>query len=182
MAPSTQFSADSGEYCLAIIDILGQQDQLRDWQDHPATEAEHKKFLLAVQSARELIESLRAGFAAIGNSNTPSPAISVLAISNPLVQEYQEWALPDIRVFQFSDTLVAHGKLPCGNENSRILGPVHLLQHLADLFLSTLATGHALRGAVEIGNAIELSDNEIYGPVLADAHKLESRCAQYPGS
>jgi len=37
-----------------------------------------------------------------------------------------------------------------------------------------------IRGAITIGTGVELNEGEIYGPVLAEAHRLESHYAEYP--
>jgi hypothetical protein len=43
-----------------------------------------------------------------------------------------------------------------------------------------LACGHTMRGGIDIGVGIELSDDEIYGAALSRAYQLENRIAQYP--
>lgn len=46
--------------------------------------------------------------------------------------------------------------------------------------LAALNRKTVLRGAIEMGMAAELEEADIYGPVLADVHRLESRDAGYP--
>jgi hypothetical protein len=43
-----------------------------------------------------------------------------------------------------------------------------------------LACGIPIRGAIEVGIGVEFWPGELYGPVLLNAHRLESTVAQYP--
>ena len=40
--------------------------------------------------------------------------------------------------------------------------------------------GTFFRGGIEIGAGIELSDGDLYGPVLNNVHQLEEKVANYP--
>lgn len=55
-----------------------------------------------------------------------------------------------------------------------------LLGSCGSSILSTLAQGHALRAGIDVGIAAELYENEVYGPALMQAYKLESEVAIYP--
>jgi hypothetical protein len=46
--------------------------------------------------------------------------------------------------------------------------------------ITSLADRTPVRGAVCIGTGTELAANNFYGPALAEAHYLESECADYP--
>ena len=50
----------------------------------------------------------------------------------------------------------------------------------ASTFLMMLSGGHAIRGGIDIGIGIELSDGDVYGAALAKAYELESKTARYP--
>ena len=54
------------------------------------------------------------------------------------------------------------------------------LYGIAGLSLIALTMGVALRGGIEVGLAIEIYDDEVYGRALSDAYTLESTVAQYP--
>jgi hypothetical protein len=48
------------------------------------------------------------------------------------------------------------------------------------MMLKSLASGYAMRGALELGWGAEIPAGGLYGPVTARAHYLESHVAQYP--
>jgi hypothetical protein len=48
------------------------------------------------------------------------------------------------------------------------------------IMLTELARKVAIRGSVTVGLGLELTDNDLYGPVLAEAHRMESECAEHP--
>ncbi len=50
----------------------------------------------------------------------------------------------------------------------------------ASIFLLFLSAGKPMRGGIEIGTGVELNDNELFGPAVAEAYELESEVAQYP--
>ena len=46
--------------------------------------------------------------------------------------------------------------------------------------ITSLAAKIPIRGSIAIGPGLELEDNFIYGPPLAEAHYLENKIAEYP--
>ena len=50
----------------------------------------------------------------------------------------------------------------------------------AVVFLITLSSGIVSRGSIVAGIGTNYFENEIYGPALRNAYKLESEIAQYP--
>lgn len=54
------------------------------------------------------------------------------------------------------------------------------LMSVANLMLISLAAGTPLRAGIDVGNGLDVSDNEVYGPVLVRAYRLESKIAEYP--
>ena len=85
-----------------------------------------------------------------------------------------------IEVLQFSDTLVAF--CPLVNVHGCLtLEPVcAFLLCLGRTLLLSLSKQTPLRGAIEIGLAGRFPQTDLYGPVLAAAHRLESKVAEYP--
>lgn len=48
------------------------------------------------------------------------------------------------------------------------------------LHLLALSLKRPIRGGIDVGLGIDLTDDEVYGPVLERAHFLESKVADYP--
>jgi hypothetical protein len=55
-----------------------------------------------------------------------------------------------------------------------------VLSGVSCVVLTAMASGHALRGGIDVGPGVEMTPEEIYGPALAQAYILESREADYP--
>lgn len=66
------------------------------------------------------------------------------------------------------------------SQHTPIVGVYALMQACAAVFLAGLSQGFICRGGIEVGIAGEFFQNEIYGPALYQAHRLESVEAQYP--
>ena len=86
----------------------------------------------------------------------------------------------DVKSYAFSDSLIFYASL---NTQQDRLVPVSscfsLLTALVCAQLGSLARGIPFRGGVEIGRAALFNDNQILGPALSDAVKLEEQ-AQFP--
>lgn len=86
----------------------------------------------------------------------------------------------DVKSYAFSDSLIFYASL---NTQQGRLVPVSscfsLLAALACTQLWSLARGVPFRGGVEVGRAATFNGNQILGPALSDAVKLEAQ-AQFP--
>ncbi|SEA84124.1 hypothetical protein SAMN05660420_03373 [Desulfuromusa kysingii] len=86
----------------------------------------------------------------------------------------------DVKIQQFSDCIAIF--LPLRDDINKLpmRGVFGVLAAAATTFLSCLAYGQPIRGGIDIGVALEIDQNEIYGPALSRAYSLESSVAQYP--
>ncbi len=50
----------------------------------------------------------------------------------------------------------------------------------ASTFITCMSLGHPIRGGIDVGLGMEISDDEIYGSALSRAFTLESTIANYP--
>jgi len=80
----------------------------------------------------------------------------------------------------FSDSVILFLSLSDKINKAPIGGVYSAISSVATTFLCMLAAGHAIRGGIDIGVGIELSDDEVYGAALSRAYHLENRVAQYP--
>jgi len=81
---------------------------------------------------------------------------------------------------RFSDGLIVFGTLSDPKSVSPLKPMFFLLGCCANVMAVTLARGTPIRGGIAIGAGVEMQPNELYGPVLARAHHLESEIAQHP--
>lgn len=173
-----------GTYVVALIDILGQSDALDQWRERPRDEfGNNSSFWNGVLDSygkvhmwRKMFERTFSRFKEISGTLRAQEA-DKLADSGPSYLEFGDMSLG---FSHFSDTIIVFSpiKNQYGFFNVVNLAAFPCVSGM--LLLHALADGTALRGAVEIGMAGEFPDFGFYGPVLADAHRLESKCADYP--
>jgi hypothetical protein len=85
------------------------------------------------------------------------------------------------KLFGFSDSFVA--SVPLRNDGGDLLPIVRVFSALSSaavVMLMSLASNHPLRGGIDVGLATDIGPQEIYGPVLGSAYRLESKEAAYP--
>lgn len=84
------------------------------------------------------------------------------------------------KIQRFSDGLVIFVPLKRDETHFPIGSVYKALGAAAMLFLVSLAKGTPIRGGIAVGGGIELSDGELFGPVVGRAYEAESQIAQYP--
>ncbi|HYA39751.1 MAG TPA: hypothetical protein VEF34_00475 [Syntrophobacteraceae bacterium] len=168
-------------HVVAFLDLLGQQDKLREINALPNVQNEEE-----VTAFKQKIDVIYKPFLALKTffKDSIEPFIKGgmddAAFSPQEQRLLQEFRSTPISYRRFSDSLIVNlplrstlGKFPC----HAIYG---VLVATATTFLSCLANSWAIRGGIDVGLAIDVDDGEIYGPALARAYTLESRIAQYP--
>lgn len=106
-------------------------------------------------------------------------------LNKPVPQEKKNllkgFANSSIKINQFSDFVMAHVSL-APNENAKlpVRGVYGLVMASASTMLINLAAGNPVRGGVDVGVSLEMSNDEIYGASIARAYTLESKIANYP--
>jgi len=86
----------------------------------------------------------------------------------------------DIKIQQFSDCLAISMPLNDVATKVPIKGVVGILTAAATTLLTCLSNCQPIRGGIDIGLALEIDKNEVYGPALSNAYKLENSVAHYP--
>lgn len=85
------------------------------------------------------------------------------------------------KVFSFSDSFVA--SVPMRNNTQQVTTSAticSILSAACNVMPFCFARKHAMRGGIELGEATELSEKEIYGSALVTAYRLENEYAKYP--
>jgi hypothetical protein len=160
-------------YLVAFIDILGQQEVMKEFKGLPDTNNKEQmaQFINIAKNTFGLIDSFHQSF------NTYFDAFTNMQKVSPLSKIIKS---NDIKFQRFSDGLVIFLSLRTDKNTLPLEGIFGVLAACAGIFLLWLSQGRPLRGGIEIGLGVEMNENEIYGPVVAEAYNIESKIAQYP--
>lgn len=172
--PSQSINCRAGYYLVAFIDLLGQQDNFKQFKKLPnkndaaGIEDIKNKLLKIYTPVYELRRFFSDCFRAFSKSYVDRNKINSGLMHN------------DIKFQAFSDCVVIYLSLRDENNKLPLLGVYSVIASAAVTFISCLAKSHFLRGAIDIGLGIEIDEKEIYGSVLSSAYNLESKTANYP--
>jgi hypothetical protein len=175
----------SGFYFVAFADLLGQQAKLTRFKGvAPTTDDERAIFWQLVDNTAGVVRNERESIAQWLARDVTDEALAKIA-----PERRAEFAHIITRAaFQtgFSDCfVVAFPKLVDGVDErlSRARSVYDLwtaLLGLSVLSLASLAQEIPWRGGIDVGIGTQMFPNEVYGPVLLSAYKLESTVAESP--
>lgn len=170
-----------GWHVVAIFDLLGQQDALRSLTGLPNVDNQ-KEF----EEFKRKVEYFYAPFYAIRSLFTSSiktfqeGGLDLSLVPKEQQELIKRFRATPIHVRHFSDSVIVN--IPLKREISEFPSRAiyGVLAAAAQTMIVCLAKKIVLRGGIDLGLAMTLDNNEIYGPALARAHTLESKVAQYP--
>jgi len=179
-----------GFYLIAFIDILGQKEEFKEkgryLDEIPEylinREKINQKLLEAHKQTIDVIEFLRKGFDNI-RAEIKRPENSKVKVPADKVELYNKMRKSDLKIYPFSDSFIVHTSLTQrdGRLASNVInGVFHVLFACGTMFALALSFKKPLRAGIEVGLGTELSNNEIYGPVLYRAYEQESNVAKFP--
>ncbi len=93
---------------------------------------------------------------------------------------FEKMAPPKIHLQYMGDAIVLYSKLTNKHGELNIRSILMMLANCALAMLFQFGRGNPIRGAVEIGVAMDWKEFGIYGSALYSAYSLESRVAKYP--
>ena len=160
-------------YLTAFIDVLGQQDALQKFNGLPDTKNkdEMDEFLYLIKNTFGVVNGIYESFKNLFDAfirKEKNSLFSQFITSN------------DIKLQRFSDGLVIFLSLRDDINKIPIQGIYLIITACGSIFLLWLSQGQPLRVGIDIGLGVEMKKNELYGPVVYKAYKLESQIAQYP--
>lgn len=165
-------------YCASFIDLLGQKEALRGeslFRGFKNAE-EEDAFKKKVKDSVGAIYGLQKN-ASHFLKDYPAKLIKYDELTASEKAEYDEMKRIEMRQQRWSDGLVffasMQGKAPM-NAIWQIFGTAGCLCLLG------LAGKRPVRGSIEVSWGVELHENELIGPVVANSYALESEVAQYP--
>lgn len=165
-----------GYYCLAFLDILGQRRKLRQFPRLPKQDEETRELLKETAGyVLRLRQHLADTFEAFGK---PTPLLTdlpddaqarILAARNSV--QYRGFSDSFIMAISFRGDAEQFGP---------VIGVFGCLVACCMLHLLALSYKRPIRGGIDVGPGLDLTDDEVYSPVLERAHFLESQVADYP--
>lgn len=170
-----------GLYIIAFIDLLGQQSLLRKLTELSENNSKSeektfretiKKTYGAVNGMQELLDNFY--------SEYRKQHIDTSDLNSDQKKFIQNWSKPKIKFQRFSDCIAIYAPLHSDNSQISTNSIFGIIGAVASTFVTCLAGGQPIRGGIDIGLAMEVRKNEIYGPALSRAYTLESKIANYP--
>ncbi|GAB5496238.1 MAG: hypothetical protein Phyf2KO_13180 [Phycisphaerales bacterium] len=171
---------DVKHYICACCDLLGQSNSLSLWPSYtdelsPEAEETIAKSLRDAARFRLGLMNTVNGFLEQGCEPREYPATAT-----PEQTELADKILsPLIHTQAFGDTVLIYAPAIV-DELYQVKAVLGLLMSVGMMFRHSLTNGIPMRGGIDLGPGCQLFTNEIYGPVLAAAHHIESKIANYP--
>jgi hypothetical protein len=159
-----------GHHLVAFLDVLGQRERLQQLR-LPRTPEEHAEVAEVLRQTAGFVLDLRRIFDEQFKA-FEAGSLSMQRHTNELLRP---------RFVGFSDSFVT--SVPLRNDGGDLVAIVtvySVLSAAAVVMLTSLASRHPLRGGIDVGLAVEMGPEEIYGWALASAYTLESKEAKYP--
>jgi len=171
--------ANIGYYFIAFIDIVGQRDKLKQLVSLPSSNVEKQDIECILRETSKYVKGLRGYFDGFFKAATRSTGLL-----NHLSPEQLAWVKQRKQIILwrrgFSDSYFI--TVPCWYESSwgaHSLAIYCSLFSICSLFIWALVMENPFRGAVEVGLGMEISKEEVYGPVNVRVVELE-KDAGYP--
>lgn len=169
------------QYVAVIIDVLGQQSKLKGWERLPADGSLPVDLIKAVKDTVGTIVRCQRLFETVYSSaKSFGAAENEVQLTAEQSASFAKCSEAKITCQQFSDTFVMYSPLENTSGEYSAFQVVQMLGACAAAMLSMLTDGIPLRGGIAVGAGTEIAEGNFYGPVLAEAHRLESKCAQSP--
>lgn len=167
-------------YCVAFIDLLGQQDALKGQTVLPIidTEEDYLKFVSEVKGSIGSISALQKMATEFVKASGVNPQWPDMTKQQKEDAEEIKKAIPKEQ--RWSDGLVYFLSIGEHVSKSSVTGIIQMMYLTGALCFLGLAAKKPLRGALEIGWGVELNNGEINGAALANSYQLESQVAGYP--
>ena len=172
-----------GNYLVAFLDLLGQRNALHGQGLLPVlqSDADRDQFKkTAINSIGSIINLQKTSediFQGYNKQNLSHLKELLPPETHELIDDLNAG---EINTQRWSDGLVLYYCMR-GSNVLRDLSAYHaLITRTGSNALVGLARGQPIRGGIEVSWGVELHQNELYGPAVANAYSLESSVAQYP--
>jgi hypothetical protein len=167
-------------YVIAIVDILGQAEKLAHLDVDPWVSRESdefKKFTSLMKDTVGSVIEFRKSIKSL-NDELTKELETPEGVSKEKEEIGNKFSKINVSYDFFSDLAILSICLK-GNPYAAT-SIVSMFSQLSLLFLSSLAKGIPLRGAIDVGQCTKMDDGDIYGIGLQRAYELERSVAEYP--
>jgi hypothetical protein len=159
-----------GHHLVAFLDVMGQSERFKKLRLAKTPEEDAEVGEVVRQTAGFVLD-LRRVF---------DEQFTAFEAGSPNIKRHTKEPLRP-HFIGISDSLIT--SVPLRNDGGDLVGIVTVYSALsaaAVVMLTSLASKHPLRGGIDVGFAVEMGPQEVYGTALARAYELESKEAQYP--
>jgi len=175
----------AGLYLAAFIDILGQRQELAELRSLPDKLDSHnfKIFFDQIRKTVGTVELFRKLFIKFYESSNKRQIVTS-QFSPEQKQIYNQIKSNPVKLQMFSDFVALSLSLRDDINKVPMIGVYSVIASIGATCLTMLAGSDVIgstniRGGVDIGIGIELSNGDVYGAAIARAYKLENQVAQY---
>lgn len=171
-----------GYYVVCFIDLLGQQDRLRELRSLPdkTNATQMASFVKALKETYGVVSGTRKLFRNFFKSYSVDRLRDLSSLTAEQLRQYNKMKSNPMHTASFSDSVLAFTSLANVQNKLPVGGVYSVIAAASSIALLSLAAGHPVRGGIDIGIGMEIEKDEIYGPCLSRAYTLESKIAQYP--
>lgn len=168
------------EYLIIFVDVLGQSNLLRSMNKFPRSKQEIEKVVYNLELTAGFIQNMRSQITEFYNKfYTPSYMYEGLEPDEKEV--YKKVRKRELKHHSFSDLVIIAVPLDDKNERSTsMLGITASLSAISTVMIWALGNSHCLRGGMDTGWCVDLNPNELYGPAIESAYRLEHIHANTP--
>ena len=165
-----------GFYCVAYLDILGQRRKLRALPRLPKNDEETRKLL--AETAGYVLRLRKQLNDCFETFQKPTPPLDNVPLE---VRERILNARRAVKYRFFSDSIIMEISFRGDEEQvASMIGVYGCMGACCILHGVALMSKRPIRGGIDVGPGLDITENEVYGPVLEHAHRLESELADYP--
>ncbi|MCY2954185.1 MAG: hypothetical protein NTU53_19800 [Planctomycetota bacterium] len=168
-------------YIVAVIDVLGQKEAIRQLQKVPLKEDNRSEITVRLHESvgkRNLVRDLATGV--VTSFRNASSAQCVQQMPPETKGQVGRCLHCGLKTYSFSDTVVLYAPLMTPNKDPAVWDVYRIMENCAWTLLGSVSDSVPIRGAIEIGTGIECEGDELYGPGFLAAFELQERIAQYP--
>lgn len=168
-------------YLVASVDVLGQQEALKDIEAIPTNEESKNIFIEAHGQTILFIEAFREGFRNYFDTYSEDSE-SIVEVPEEKRTKFEKIRKSlKIKYQFFSDSMLVYIPLQAEKYQSNAVNSVYgILGACGGMLLLSLSEEKAFRVGIDVGLGTELKNGDVYGPALIRAYKLESEVAKYP--
>ena len=169
-------------YCVVFLDLLGQKGRLAELPKRVPKEGLTPELERAIQKTYgatfALRETIKNGFE--GHEHHKVDPKLLEGLTDTKRDLFKKMAPPKTHLQYMGDAIVLYSKLTNEHGELNLRSILMMLGNCALAMLIQFGRGNPIRGAIEIGVAMDYEEFGIYGSALHSAYRLESSVAKYP--